>query len=84
VVVTATFASFVLGSLYLGGDALNGYVRDGHYFVCAHGSCGEVTHTIWRYSYCHAVAALGGVAVLFMEFAVLINTGHIKYDVVQK
>jgi len=35
------FLAFILGSLYLGGDALNGYVKAEHYFLCAHGSCTE-------------------------------------------
>jgi len=32
-----SFFSFIFIDLYLGGDAVNGYVRDGHYFLCSHG-----------------------------------------------
>lgn len=42
-VVFLNFFVFIYGSLQLGGDALNGYIQAGHYFVCAHGSCTEVT-----------------------------------------
>jgi hypothetical protein len=34
-------------SASLGGDALNGYVRDGHYFVGSHGSYSEVGAGEW-------------------------------------
>jgi hypothetical protein len=37
------FIVFAIASLYLGGDALNGHVTANQYFLCAHGSCTEVT-----------------------------------------
>jgi hypothetical protein len=29
----ANFAAFMVGAIYLGGDALNGKAVDGHYFL---------------------------------------------------
>jgi len=79
-IAAVCFFSFVGGSLYLGGDALNGYVRAGHYYVCAHGSCGEVTRAVWHYSYWHAVAAFAGIALNFAEIAIFLNTGDIEWE----
>lgn len=74
------FLTFVAGSLYLGGDALNGYVRAGHYFVCAHGGCAEVSSTIWHYSRWHAMASFGGILLVFAEMALFLNTGDIDWE----
>jgi hypothetical protein len=80
IVAALCFLAFVGGSFYLGGDALNGYVRGGHYFVCSHGSCGEVTSAMWHYSYWHAIAALAGIFLVFVEVAILLNTGDIQWE----
>jgi hypothetical protein len=74
------FFGFIAGSVYLGGDALNGYVHAGHYFVCAHGSCTEVSPAIWKYSYWHAITAMAGILLVFIEAAVFANTGDIDLD----
>jgi hypothetical protein len=74
------FFAFVLGSMYFGGDALNGYVKAGHYFLCAHGSCIEVAPSVWTYSYWHALTALGGILLVFVEAAIFVTTGDIVLD----
>jgi hypothetical protein len=80
ILVAINFSIFVLGSLYLGGDALNGHVQSGHYYVCAHGSCTEVSSKIWLYSYWHALTAIGGIVLVFIEAGVFMNTGDIKWE----
>ena len=67
-------------SAHLGGDALNGYVRAGHYFLCEHGRCIEVSQAIWHYSYWHALSAMIGILLVFVELAVFINTGDIEWQ----
>ncbi len=79
-VAIPNFALFIVGSIYFGGDALNGYVQAGHYFVCAHGSCSEVAQEVWRYSYWHAIAAMANIFLVFVETAIFVNTGDIKLD----
>jgi hypothetical protein len=37
-------------SVYLGGDALNGYAQNGHYYVSSHGTTTEVTEEEWSKS----------------------------------
>jgi hypothetical protein len=77
--VMLNFFAFVLGSTYLGGDALNGQHQAGHYFVCAHGHCTEVSKAVWQYSYWHAYAAIGGFISLFAVIAFFINSGDIEW-----
>lgn len=76
----ANFFAFVAGSMYLGGDALNGFIRAGHYFLCAHGSCVEVSKAVWRYSYWHAITATGGILLVVAETALFLNTGDIDFE----
>jgi hypothetical protein len=76
----ANFFAFFVGSLYLGGDALNGFVRAGHYFLCEHGHCVEVSEALWRYSYWHAITAFGGILLVFAEIALFLNTGDIDFE----
>ena len=78
--VVPNFLAFVVISVFLDGDALNGYVRDGHFFLCAHGSCVEVSHSIWTYSYWHAVTAWGGVFLFILEMVTFVTTGDIVLD----
>ncbi|WP_321781900.1 hypothetical protein [Burkholderia pyrrocinia] len=80
VLASFNFFAFWCVAVYLGGDAVNGYVHDLHHFVCAHGSCHEVTNSIWKYSYWHAISAVSGIALIFVEVAILINTGDIIID----
>lgn len=78
--VAVNFLTFVLADMYLGGDALNGYIKAGHYFLCAHGGCTEVSSSVWHYSYWHGVTALGGIVLIFAETALFLNTGDIELE----
>jgi hypothetical protein len=80
VLVMINFFTFVAASMYLGGDALNGYIKAGHYFLCAHGHCTEVSSSIWRYSWWHTVTAVGGMLLLVVEIALFLNTGDIQFE----
>lgn len=74
------FFTFIAISEHLGGDALNGYIQAGKYYVCAHGSCVQVSPETWQYSYWHAVTAMGGILFSFAEIALFVNTGDITID----
>jgi hypothetical protein len=50
----ANFAAFMVGAVYLGGDALNGKAADGHYFLSNHGYLTEVSRAVFTYSEWHA------------------------------
>jgi hypothetical protein len=49
----ANFAVFFILALYLGGDAINGSVIDGRYFLSSHGRLTEVTQGVFTYSQGH-------------------------------
>jgi hypothetical protein len=77
---TLNFIAFSIGSFHLGGDALNGYVHAGHYFVCEHGHCTEVSSNAWHYSYWHAWGAMAGILLVFAEVALFVNLGDIEWE----
>jgi len=77
--VMINFIVFGAGSAYLGGDALNGYIQAGHYFLCAHGQCTQVSSATWHYSFWHAYAAMGCILLLFGEVALFLNLGDIEW-----
>ena len=80
VLALVNFFAFMTIASYLGGDALNGYVKGAHYFLCAKSRCHEVAEAIWRYSYWHAIAAPAGILLVFAEAAIFVNTGDITTD----
>jgi hypothetical protein len=52
------FVIFVAVTFYLGGDALNGYSADGHYYLSQKGKLTEVTEAVFTYSKWHAISLL--------------------------
>ena len=48
------FAAFIVITLYLGGDAVNGQIVSGHYYVGNHGIYTEVSFGVFLYSKIHA------------------------------
>jgi hypothetical protein len=68
----ANFVVFVLVAQYLGGSALNGYARDGHYFLGQHsqGPFVEVSRDVFLYSKWHSIALfVSMIAVVLIHFA---------------
>lgn len=57
------FAAFVIGTFVIGGDALNGEIREGHYFVGSHNDLKEVSRTAYWYSFVHALSAFTSMPV---------------------
>ena len=49
------FVVYVIVAGTHGGDAWNGYTKDGRYFVSEHGNTTEVSRTFWMYSYYHTI-----------------------------
>jgi hypothetical protein len=50
------FLVFVAVAVPLGGDALNGTVRDGHYYLMQHGRYTEVSRPVFIYSAIHTLS----------------------------
>jgi hypothetical protein len=74
------FLAFMFDSSYIGGAALNGYVSAGHYFVCEHGHCVEVSSSAWHYSYWLGHASFASFILVFAEVALFINLGDIEWQ----
>jgi hypothetical protein len=52
----ANFLVFWVVAVFIGGDALNGYMSDGHYFLASHGRFTEVSGAVFTYSKWHATS----------------------------
>ena len=68
-VAIVNFVIFAVVALVIGGDAWNGHVDDGHYYVSSHGTITEVSRAVWYYSYGHVISVWvthGSVFVVFL------------------
>jgi hypothetical protein len=50
------FAAYVITAIILGGDAWNGRIRDGHYYLAWHGRLMEVSRAVFEFSWWHTFA----------------------------
>jgi hypothetical protein len=71
------FFAFWFTAMYLGGDAVHGYIKDSHYFLCAHGGCVEVSETVWRYSYWHVHSIWASFILVFIELVIFVERGDV-------
>ena len=55
------FVSFLAVDFLIGGDAPNGKIENGHYYLNNHGTYTEVSHTVFVYSAVHAYSAISGL-----------------------
>jgi hypothetical protein len=60
------FLAYVTATSVLGGDAVNGHIADGHYYLAMHGRTTEVSRAVFEYSLWHTYA-------LWITFAVAIG-----------
>jgi len=55
-VAIINFFAFIVGTIVLGGDAVNGKAEGGHYYVSNHGKLVEVSPAAFTYSRIHCYA----------------------------
>jgi len=76
----ANFVGYTIVYGYIGGDARNGEIRDGRYFVRGHfihiynnpgGKDSEVSRRTWIYSYLHSISILPTMAAIIISTLVL-------------
>ncbi|MFA5863823.1 MAG: hypothetical protein WC975_03960 [Phycisphaerae bacterium] len=76
----ANFVSYTVVYGYIGGDAKNGEVRDGRYFVRGHfihihfndrERETEVSRGTWIYSYLHSISILPTMAAIIVSMLIL-------------
>ena len=72
IVAIGNFLGFAAVSRWLGGDALNGRIEDGRYFLNQNGRLMEVSQSVFEYSRWHARS-------LFVTHPLAIVTGIIAY-----
>ncbi len=65
------FIAFVSIALALGGDAINGKVEGGRFFLGSHGHFTEVSQRVFTYSKWHAYTVFAAYAVMFLGGAVV-------------
>jgi hypothetical protein len=74
------FLAYTIGYMFLGGDAMNGYVRQVvapdkvhhlHYFLVAKGMAYEVNRSIWVYSAVHSISIWVTVGAVLMAMLTL-------------
>lgn len=58
IVAMANFVLFTAGAARLGGDALNGKVENGSYYVMTKGKYTQIPRAVWIYSRIHAIALI--------------------------
>jgi hypothetical protein len=68
----ANFLAFFVVTAALGGDALNGHVTDGRYFVASHGTYTEVSQAAWTASRIHATVTLLSWPLVVLSMAFLL------------
>jgi purine-cytosine permease-like protein len=52
-VAMINFVAFWAIAVYLGGDAVNGKIQSGHFFLMSHGGYTEVSQAVFDYSRWH-------------------------------
>jgi hypothetical protein len=64
--VIANFIAFCVISLFIGGDAFQGYSAGGHYFLRQKSHFNEVSEAVFDYSYWHTVSVLVTMPIMFL------------------
>lgn len=67
VVAVLNFVAFAVAAATLGGDAVNGKVQDGRYYLASHGKLTEVSHAVFTYSriHCYTLFVTHPLALVF-------------------
>lgn len=68
------FVAFGAISLAIGGDAMAGYEKQGHYYVSDHGHETEVSQGVWTYSLWHARSIVATHTIGFVTFLAIAGT----------
>jgi hypothetical protein len=80
VLAAVNFAAFIIINICIGGDAINGHVKDGHYFLGSHGRYTEVSRAVWTYSYYHTISMWITHSSVFILGAIFLNTGDMRIE----
>lgn len=74
-IAVLNFLAFMIVDFCIGGDAFNGKIEGGRYFVADHGRFTEVSPRIWYYSRSHAISIF-----ITHPLGILLGGGLIAYS----
>jgi hypothetical protein len=57
-IAIVNFLAFIIVAAFLGGDAVNGMMKDGHYYLAQHGRYTEVPRAVFDYSRHHVYSLI--------------------------
>lgn len=69
------FAAFFVIAVSIGGDAVNGRIENGRYFVSNHGVATEVSSAVYWYSYIHVLTVFCTHGLTVLAVLLLIACG---------
>jgi hypothetical protein len=69
------FAAFCIVAVSIGGDAINGRIENGHYYLASHGQLTEVSPEVWTYSKYHAISVF-----ITHPIGILVGGGLMEYS----
>jgi hypothetical protein len=64
--VLINFVVFFVVANAIGGDAVNGFTKDGHFFLVNHGKATEVSEVVFTYSKWHVYSVWATYGCLFV------------------
>src|SRR5712692_3947991 len=73
------FIIFWVVGVSIGGDAINGSVEDGKYYLSSHGKKTQVSRELFNYSYIHAISVCITHPSIFVAGFLLYLFGQIRF-----
>lgn len=73
IIAFINFFAFDFVAIYSGGSAMNGYQKDGIYYIGSHGCYKPVTKEFWTYSYVHGISTWITHLSVFAGLALIVN-----------
>ena len=83
IIAVINFFTFISVDIYSGGSAMNGYQKDGLYYIGSHGSYRQVSKAFWTYSYIHGITMWITHLSVFAGAALILNLKRYQRSAVQ-
>jgi hypothetical protein len=78
IMAAGNFLGFGVFCAVIGGDALNGSVHGGRYYVSDHGAKTEVSREAWTLNYIHGISAFVTHGLVLVALVLLRVTGDVR------
>lgn len=80
ILACVNFAALLIIDTYTGGQAINGHVTDGHYFLGSRGRFTEVSRAVWTFSYYHTMSVKFTHLSVFTLAAIFVTAGDMRIE----